>query len=236
MVVALLLEPLSAVCQVAVASWVHAQEARARESLSCRQDMPNPGRFHYVPALDRWTWDETVFDLHRLPPALLTPSTEALLESVHPHDRDRVVSFLDLPASDTDGPAYVAYRVASEGDPRRLVAVGRSTGSSPVELAGFFVDVTVALRDVRDHAAQAAIDAFAAREARIQQAVGQVMLVYAVGPDEALGLMREWSSDRGVPLDQLADRLVDTARRGDFSDPELRSSFDGMLHDATCAD
>lgn len=194
--------------------------------------MPSPGRFHYDPVLDRWTWDETVFDLHGLPPDLRAPSTATLLESVHPDDRDRVASFLDLPAADAGGPAYVVYRVASDGEPRRLAAVGTST-VSPVELAGFFVDVTVAHRAVRDHAAQVAIDAFAAREARVQQAVGQVMLVCAVGPDRALALMRGWASDREVTLEQLADRLVTTARRGDFTDPGLRGSFDDMLHDAT---
>lgn len=198
--------------------------------------MPSLGRFHYVPVHDRWTWDQTVFDLHGLPPALRAPSTEALLETVHPDDRHRVVSFLGPPEADTGAPAYVVYRVASEGEPRRLAAVGRPLGSSPVELAGYFVDVTVALRSLRDHAAQVAIDEFAAREARIQQAVGQVMLAYAVDPETALELMREWSHDRGLPLEQLAVRLVDTARRGDFSDPDLRSRFDDMLHDATLGD
>jgi hypothetical protein len=199
--------------------------------------MPSPGRFLYVPVLDRWTWDDTVFDLHGLPAEHGTPTTDRLLEAVHPDDHERVTAFLELAGGDTGGPGvstYVVYRVVSHSGPRRLAAVGQATDCAPAGLAGFFVDVTVTLKSFRDHAAQRAIDAHAAGEARVQQAVGQVMLAYAVRADAARTLLETWAAEHGAPLAEVADRLVARARRGDFSDPRLRSRFDDMLHDATC--
>lgn len=196
--------------------------------------MPRPGRFQYLlPPSARWTWDETAFHLHGLTADAGEPSTDLLLDVVHPVDRDRVLAFFERPVA-AARPACVVYRVPVEAsEPRRLAVVAGPTSEAPGELSGYFLDLTEAYEDDRIRAAHEAVDEFVERYADIQQATGQVMLAYGVDATEATALMETWSQDRGVSVERLAGLLLEIAARGDFSDQGLRGGFDILLHDMT---
>lgn len=173
------------------------------------------GRYRVDLATDAWWWSAETFHLHGFAPGDVVPTTALVLAHKHPDDRDRVRQALDR-ARRTGEPFSSMHRIMdARGRERSLVVVGqgrrRSDTGEVVELLGYFVDVTQAVR--AEAASQAGRDIAAAAQSRgpIEQAKGMVALACGVDPDEAYRRLRRVSNDRNVRLRDLAEQIVGTA-------------------------
>lgn len=195
------------------------------------------GRFTFDAATDKWDWDDDVFRIHGLAPGAITPTTDLVLASKHPDDRERVRTLLERVSR--SGEAFsISYRlIDAAGVEKRVVLVGDG-GGEPVEgelvtVEGYYIDLTTDFVEESEEYAQQAVAASAAHRAVIEQAKGALMLAYGLDSEQAFAMLRWWSRNRNVKVRELAERLVKLARDGQASDLELRSSLDAALHDLT---
>ena len=194
------------------------------------------GRFTFDAATGKWDWDDDVFRIHGLVPGSVTPTTELVLASKHPDDRDRVRELLARVSR--SGEAFsISYRlIGGDGKERRVVLVGEGgvcEEDEPATIEGYYIDLTPDFDEENEEYAQQAVAASAESRAVIEQAKGALMLSYGLDSEQAFAMLRWWSRNRNVKVRDLAERLVTLARDGEASDVELRSSLDAALHDLT---
>ena len=96
-------------------------------------------------------WDEQIFELLGLDPAVTRPSIERFLEALHPDERDELQQTLERLR--TTGEPYNAESriVPPDGSIRWLRALGnaeRDANGRPVRLIGVLLDVTEGRRCV----------------------------------------------------------------------------------------
>ncbi len=194
------------------------------------------GRFSFDAASGKWDWDDDVYRIHGLAPGSADPSTELVLESQHPEDRERVRELLER-VSRSGESFSISYRLTGgDGVERRVVLVGEGgicEDDSPAVIDGFYIDLTEDFDEENEEYAAQAVAASAENRAVIEQAKGALMLAYGLDSDQAFAMLRWWSRNRNVKVRDLAERLVELARDGEASDIELRSSLDTALHDLT---
>lgn len=194
------------------------------------------GRFSYDTSTGKWDWDDDVFLIHGLVPGAVTPTTELVLASKHPDDRERVRALLDRVAR-TGEPFSISYRlICADGVERRVVLVGEGgdrDDDEPATIEGYYIDLTHDFEEESEEYAQQAVAASAESRAVIEQAKGALMLAYGLDSDQAFAMLRWWSRNRNVKVRELAERVVTLAREGEASDVELRGNLDAALDDMT---
>lgn len=192
------------------------------------------GRFTYDVATGKWDWDDEVYRIHGYQPGSVQPTTELVLASKHPEDRERVRALLDQ-VSHTGEPFSISYRInAADGVERRVVLVGEGGLCEPDEttiVEGFYIDLTTDFTVEAEGAASAAVQASAQNRAVIEQAKGALMLAYGLDSDAAFSMLRWWSKNRNIKVRDLARRLVEVAGHGQIADTDLQVALDALLHD-----
>ncbi len=194
------------------------------------------GRFSFDVITGKWDWDDEVFRIHGYEPGTVEPTTDLVLASKHPDDRERVMKLLER-ISHSGGPFSISYRIIG-GDEveRRVVLVGEGAVCDPEDVTtieGYYIDLTDDFAEESEEYAAAAVEASAESRAVIEQAKGALMLAYGLDPDQAFSMLRWWSRNRNVKIRDLAQRLVDVVRTGGASDTDLRATIDAQLHDIT---
>lgn len=191
------------------------------------------GRFCYDVDTDTWEWDDKVYAIHGLPPGSITPTTELILRSKHPDDRERVRMLLKE-VTQTSMSCSLAYRLVREdGSERRVVLVGESTVSdSGSKFEGFYLDLTPEFEEETEDATRSAFESLEQR-AVIEQAKGILMLVYGIDEQAAFAMLRWWSRNRNTKVRDLAQRLVTTVTEGQIVQVDAKTSVDALLHDIT---
>jgi aryl carrier-like protein len=194
------------------------------------------GRFSFDAATGKWDWDDDVFRIHGLAPGSVTPTTDLVLASKHPDDRDRVRELLERVSR--SGEAFsISYRlIGGDGVERRVVLVGEGgvcEDDEPATIEGYYIDLTPDFDEESEEHAQQAVAASVESRAVIEQAKGALMLAYGLDSEQAFAMLRWWSRNRNVKVRELAERLVALARDGEASDVELRTSLDAAMHDLT---
>lgn len=194
------------------------------------------GRFAYDAAIEKWDWDYEVFRIHGYAPGSVRPTTELVLASKHPEDRERVQAHLDRVAH--TGEAFsISYRIlAADQVERRVVLVGEGGMCEPGEttvVEGYYIDLTSDFEAENDSAARTAVAESAKNRATIEQAKGALMLAYGLDADAAFAMLRWWSRNRSIKVRDLAGRLIDVAGRGSIADSDMQIALDSLLHDLT---
>jgi len=194
------------------------------------------GRFSFDVLSGKWQWDEDVYRIHGYVPGTVEPTTELVLASKHPDDRERVRALIER-ISREGGPFSISYRlIAADGVERRVVLVGEGALCDPDDvttLDGYYIDLTADFEEESEEHAAAAVEASAEHRAAIEQAKGALMLAYGLDSEQAFAMLRWWSRNRNVKVRDLAVRLVELAGAGEVSDTELRGRIDTTLHDLT---
>ncbi len=192
------------------------------------------GRFACDLRTGTWEWDDEVFRIHGLEPGSVTPTTEFVLSSKHPEDRERVAAVLTQTAK-TGDPFSLSYRlIGADGVERRVVLVcegGVCEDDTVSSIDGYYVDLTADFRAESEEFASEAVAAASEHRAIIEQAKGSLMLAYGLDADQAFAMLSWWSSHRNVKVRDLAARLVEMWQSGTATSDDLRQRFDGLLHD-----
>lgn len=193
------------------------------------------GRFSHNPVEGAWSWNDDVFRILGLLPWSVTPSTEHLVSSTHPEDRQLVSETLDRAATDGQ-PFSLSYRLTAADDAERkvlMVGVARRDRVSTPVIDGYLVDLTEDFRQDAEQVARRAVHESAQHRATIERALGGLMVAYGLDGDGAFDMLRWWSQNRNMKVRDLAGRLVEAASRGATSATEIRETFDELLHDVT---
>ncbi len=190
------------------------------------------GRFSHNPGEGTWTWNDEVFRIHGLAPGSITPTTENVLESKHPEDRDRVAEAL-LHAGATGDPFSVSFRLlGADGIERKVVMVcegGMCEEGAVTTIDGYYIDLTEDFEQEAEERARSAVAASAEHRATIEQAKGGLMLAYGLDPDQAFAMLRWWSRNRNVKVRDLAQEVIDASQTGDMSSQDLRQVLDRLF-------
>ena len=196
------------------------------------------GRFTYDIPAGVWEWDDEVFRIHGLEPGSTTPTTDDVLNSVHPDDREHVAAVL-VQASATGEPFSITLRLLGADEvERRVVLVcegGVCEDDAVNSIDGYYVDLTAEFRAEGDARANEAVAASMENRAIIEQAKGSLMVAYGLNAEQAFGMLQWWSSHRNLKVRELAARLVATCEAGTGSDDDMRQRFDALLHDIATA-
>jgi hypothetical protein len=194
------------------------------------------GRFSYDADTGKWDWDDEVFRIHGHAPGSVRPTTDLVMESKHPEDRDRVLAVLER-ASHTGDPFAISYRIlAADDKERRVVLVGEGGMCEPGDTAlvqGYYIDLSADVEQIVGHEIHDAVEATVEARLTIEQAKGAIMLAYGLDADAAFAMLRWWSRNRNVKVRELASRLVGVAQEGGVAFADLRLRVDALLHDLT---
>ena len=181
----------------------------------------------------RWQWSEEVYRIHGFAPGEVVPTTELLLAHKHPEDLGRARQVIEEVLR-TGEPFSSRHRLVDAlGVTRTVVVVGRGlvVDGQVVQLHGYFVDVTDALRADAKAEADAAVRAATEHRSVLDQAKGAVMLALGVGEDAAFDLLAARSQAVNVKVREVAAELVD-----DIACGRLANATAEAMTDWLCAD
>lgn len=189
------------------------------ESVLTAGEHPPVGRYRLDLGTGRWAWSAEIYTMYGFQPGEVVPTVELMLSHAHPEDLTQVDAVLRRAAA-TGEPFSAVHRVYDAQRRLHLVVVTGQTrrgpdGGAATEVAGYFIDMTDVHRRAAQREASRAIQASAEHRGTIEQAKGMLMVVHAIGADEAFDRLRAASNRLNVPVRDLADRLL---RR--FSSPE----------------
>ncbi|WP_081596392.1 ANTAR domain-containing protein [Cellulomonas massiliensis] len=187
------------------------------------------GRFTH--AEDGWHWSDEARALLGAPGG---DAPDALLERVHPEDRERLRSALEAGAA--EGAAFgVLCRVTRGGTQAQVVVTG---GREPApdghaaaarRYGGFVVDLSAELAAATDRSVSLQLGTALASHGLVDQAKGALMLVYGLDDDEAFDLLRWNSMRRNEKLTLLAQRVVHRLRERTTVLPHARDALEDEL-------
>ncbi|MBI3227763.1 MAG: PAS and ANTAR domain-containing protein [Mycolicibacterium cosmeticum] len=175
-------------------------------------DTPRAGAFRYLSAFDTWEWSDEVALMHGYQPGTVTPTTELMLAHKHPDDRTTVAELIENVRR--HGAAFSSRHriIDTAGRTRLVVVVGDhivDADGTPSGTAGFYVDITAGFHADIQQEVTAELESISRRRAAINQAVGMLMLRYALTPAQAFRVLTTLSQNSNVKLRDLAERLVE---------------------------
>jgi hypothetical protein len=200
-------------------------------------DSPRAGAFRYLSAFDTWEWSDEVALMHGYQPGTVTPTTELMLAHKHPDDRTTVAELIENVRR--HGAAFSSRHriIDTSGLIRLVVVVGDhilDADGTPAGTAGFYVDITAGFQADIQQEVTAELESITKRRAAINQAVGMLMLRYALTPGQAFRVLTTLSQNSNVKLRDLAERLVELVQTS--ATPMLNDSaatlFDEWLNTA----
>lgn len=169
--------------------------------------------FRYDVVHDRWEWSDALYELHGYAPGEIPATTSALMHHKHPEDRERAAAVFATVAR--DGGMYSCYHRMVDRNERvlSLVSVGRSildAEGRPVEIEGYYIDLTLARRVETEADVQQALARKAEAGPLIDQAKGMIMLAEGRTADEAFERLRTCSQDANRKVADIARELVES--------------------------
>jgi hypothetical protein len=143
----------------------------------------------------------------------VTPTTELLLAHKHPEDRARTAERL-MAVLDGGDPFCCRHRIVdATGRVRTVLSLGAGscddTGAVR-SVAGYFVDVTDAVRLLSEEQTREAVQRSAQSRADIEQAKGILIAAYGIDAEAAFHLLRWHSQHANIKLREIAEGLVRT--------------------------
>jgi len=199
------------------------------------QQGPPVGYFTYTVGDDHWWWSDGMYELHGFAPREVPATTEFLLHHKHPDDMARTYEVLES-AVRTGEPFSCYHRVIDRRERvRSVLAVGRGVKDAVghvEQLTGFFIDLTDVRRAETEAEVELALLRIAEHRAVIEQAKGMLMLTTGCDADGAFGLLRRYSQQGNVKLNEIAHRLVESvssaAREGEQPGGTVVSLLEGL--------
>jgi PAS domain S-box-containing protein len=174
---------------------------------------PPVGYYTYTVGDDHWWWSDGMYVLHGFAPREVPATTEFLLHHKHPDDIARTYEVLET-AVRTGEPFSCYHRVIDRrGRVRSVLAVGRGVKDADghvEQLTGFFIDLTEVRRAETEAEVELALLRIAEHRATIEQAKGMLMVVTGCDAEGAFALLRHYSQQGNVKLNEVAHRLVAT--------------------------
>lgn len=197
------------------------------------QQSSTVGYYTYLVAEDSWTWSDGLYELHGYAPQVLPATTELMLRHKHPDDTARAFGVLETAMH--DGRPFSCYHriidVASRV--RSVLSVGRGELASDgrvEKVTGYFVDLTEVRRSETQSGVEDALVRIAETRTAIEQAKGMLMVATGCDPEEAFGVLRNYSSRKNVKVNELARRMVEWATEQPRSEnPACQASVLGFL-------
>jgi ANTAR domain/PAS fold len=193
---------------------------------------PPVGYYTYTVDDDHWSWSDGMYALHGFEPGEVPATTEVMLAHKHPDDRARTFGVLEAAIAE-GGPFSCYHRVIDKGRRvRSVLAVGRATRDERGKvdtLVGFFIDLTDLRRSEGEADLQAALLGVAENRAVIDQAKGIVMLAEGCDEDDAFAVLRQYSQNANIKLNDLAHRLVKAVGIDLPSGDDTRRAVTGFL-------
>lgn len=173
---------------------------------------PPVGEFRYLARHDRWEWSDEVAQMHGYEPGTVTPTTALVLSHQHPHDRGSVADLIDRVRRGTRFSSRQRI-VDTRGGEHLLLVIGDQfyDEGEPAGAAGYYVDITQQLNEAVQERLNKAVLAVSARRAVIDQAIGMLMLRYALTAEAAFQLLTRLSQESNIKLRIIAERVVDNA-------------------------
>lgn len=175
---------------------------------------PHAGSFRYLAASDTWEWSDEVALMHGYQPGTVTPTTELMLAHKHPDDRTTVAELIENVRR--HGAVFSSRHriVDTAGRTRQVVVVAdRIVGPDGAHAGtvGFYVDITDGFQADIQQEITAELALITQRRAAINQAIGMLMLRYALNPEQAFRVLTTLSQNANVKLRDLAERVVEQA-------------------------
>ncbi len=184
--------------------------------------------FRYDVVHDTWEWSDALYELHGYAPGEIPATTSALMHHKHPEDRERAAGVFAAVAR--DGGTYSCYHRMVDRNERvlSLVSVGRSVldaDGRPVEIEGYYIDLTQARRSETEADVQQALNRKAHAGPMIDQAKGMIMLAEGRTADDAFERLRTCSQDANRKVADIARELVESVS----ADPPTPDSVSAIL-------
>lgn len=172
---------------------------------------PDPvARFRYDALTRAWWWSDSLLVVFGRDPQSPSPSYEALMDQVHPEDRDHLAETLEKALA--DGAAFSSrHRILTvDGELRHIVVMGEGvrTNGTVIAVRGYLIDQTGPLLRTVEQETSEGIARTLATRAAIEQAKGALMATYGISDDEAFRALRAYSNHANVKLNALAGYVV----------------------------
>jgi hypothetical protein len=200
----------------------------ALEKFFSRGDDALVGEYRVDVATGRWTWSDTLFQIHGFEPGEVVPTADLLLAHSHPDDVEHTRDVLEE-AQCTDHPFAMIYRIIDaqgKGHVVATVGAGQCDAQERVtEVTGYMIDLTHSVRDLAAQEADASIRAAARSRRDIEQAKGVLMMVLGVDDEGAFEILKRLSNDTNTPLRLLAEWLMTSARQAEKPSRETVMAF-----------
>jgi PAS domain S-box-containing protein len=182
---------------------------------------PPVGYFTYSVAEDRWTWSDGLYALHGFASHEVPATTDVMLSHKHPDDRARTLDVFETVVRD-GGPFSCYHRIIdAQGRVRAVLSVGRGirdAAGGVEKVVGFFIDLTELRRVESEADVQQALLRVAEHRAVIDQAKGMIMLAAGVDADDAFAMLRDYSQQANIKVNDLSHRLAKAVATGLESD------------------
>jgi PAS domain S-box-containing protein len=176
---------------------------------------PPVGEFRYLTRHDRWEWSDEVAQMHGYEPGTVTPTTALVLSHQHPQDRGSVADLIERLRK---GARFSSRQriVDTRGSEHLVLVIGDRfyDDGEPAGSSGYYVDITQQLNEAVQERLNKAVLAVSARRAVIDQAIGMLMLRYALTAEAAFQLLTRLSQESNIKLRIIAERVVDNADAG----------------------
>ncbi|HEX3286556.1 MAG TPA: PAS and ANTAR domain-containing protein [Mycobacterium sp.] len=187
------------------------------------------GRFDYDYGSDTWTWSDAVALMHGYKPGDVDPTTELVLSHKHPDDLAKVKGLIQQ----SEAPFSSRHRIrTTTGEIRNVVVVGDAVTDEDgrvIATRGFYVDITDGeYADLQQNLGEE-LNAIIPTRARIEQAKGMLMALYAVNDDAAFAILRWRSQQFNTKLSTIASSLVADVPGLLQVDPSNRAPVDHYL-------
>ena len=171
------------------------------------------GSFHLTRGSGTWSWSEELYSIYGFAPGDLVPTLELMLSHQHPEDRSTVEQSL-VETIEQGRPLSLWHRIVdAQGTTRQVVTVGtaeRDGDGSVVAVTGFTTDVTEAVRRTTSHDVQHAMQVISESRPAIEQAMGVLMMTYAIDAEAAFALLRRYSQYHNVKVRDIARSVVES--------------------------
>ncbi|KAA2261017.1 EAL domain-containing protein [Solihabitans fulvus] len=232
---------LQAVLLVDVSDLAASATALRNEQRTLRevQRVAGIGSWAYDPATGVTEWSATHYQLMGIEPGTVVPGAQAVLDIVHPDDRDRVAAYWEN-REDSGDPIDIEYRIIlPDGETRRIRGVARAKlgeDGRAERFTGYIRDVTAQW----ETDAQLALERARLLEAQRIARIGSWSYDVATGAIHRSEVLLELYAEIGVLpddnmlcgvhpkdlplLEEMRDKLLH-AEHGDPIEAEVRSEF-----------
>lgn len=175
------------------------------------------GSFSYSFDSGAWGWSDEVAAMHGYRPGETMPTTDGLIEHVHPDDRAEVEDAVAEMRATRTGFSSRHRIVDTAGNVHSVAVIGgifRGRDGAPAGTSGFYLDLDVICDDEEDVVREQVsehVQEFRENHAPIEQAKGMLMAMYGIDGDRAFDVLRWRSQHENRKLREVARTVVAAA-------------------------